>query len=124
VGSLRDTWFEAHVADDGLFHGIEVDYADHLVRPTSRRYELEVVRTVGVLSGTVYRLPPDAPHSTEVPSVPCATLVVARESGLRSTAVFSPVALDRARSGERVPLSDEDAAEAVKTTFGSSRSLT
>lgn len=117
VGSLRDTWYEAHVADGGSFHGIEVDYAKHVVRPTSRRYELDLVRTVDVLPGMVYRLPPGAPHNTDVLSVPCATLVVARESGLHSTTVFSPGALDETRSGERVPLSDKDAAGAICAAF-------
>jgi hypothetical protein len=117
IGSLRDTWYEAHAADQGSFHGIEVDYANDVVRPTSQRYELKVVRALDVLPGTVYRLPPDAPHNTDVLTIPSATLVVARESGLSSTPVFSPVALSETRSGERLPLSDEDAAAAIEAAF-------
>lgn len=118
VGSLRDTSFEARLADDGSFQGVEVDYAEGVIRPTSRRYELEVIRTVDVHPGTVYRLPPEAPHQTDVLQVPAATLVVARESGLRSTVVFSPVALEEMRSGERLPLSEDDTAHAIAATFG------
>jgi hypothetical protein len=117
IGSLRDTWYEAHAADEGSFHGIEVDYANRVVRPTSQRYELDVVRTLDVLPGRVYRLPPDAPHNTDVLTVPSATLVVARESGLSSTPVFSPVELSETRPGERLPLSDEDAAAAIVVAF-------
>jgi len=118
TGALRDTWYTPRLAQDGSFHGIEVDYDEDVVRPTSRRYELETARTVEVSPGTVYRLPSNAPHQTDVLVVPCATLVVARESGLRSTAVFSAVPLKEGRSGQRVSLRRAEAVAAISAAFG------
>jgi hypothetical protein len=70
TGSLLDTSFEPRDAQHGTFHAVEVEYPDRAGRPVGRRCELDVVRSVDVAPGMVYRLPEGAPHSTDILSAP------------------------------------------------------
>jgi len=117
IGELIDASYDVVSDPEGEFTEFVVAYDQGSIDPTGASYTLHPIRVRKVCEGEVYCLADGVVHSTDVVTVPAATLVVARETDRRHTSVYARRGDQQRRSTAREQVSPGEGRAVIQAVF-------